>query len=369
MDLSSINPDISSIGFTIPSKKTNLSVRLTNTAQLEGWLQSELKAWNWVTIEENKVPGWISGNGDISPFMQIARITETIRDLNNFKPSNTEDELLYIISEFKSAVDESKYFQSESSLGIFLIEEGNSNPEFGLKLLEAALNQDRKYIPSDRQELLAVFALNDFQRGFSKKRLKSSIDKSEEITSKLRTLEKQMVGIKNSNQKDLDDFKAAMKKEISLKEPIDYWTQKATDHEKAKNWWGRAFAAYVSIVIALLAISVLGFGGGIQGFIASWKDSGIGAVATFAGLIGIGMVIARVLYRLFASQLHLWNDARERVTMIQTYLALEAEGHVKEEFLGALLQRLFSPSSDGIVKSDLGAVGPTDALLKLLGNK
>ena len=53
--------------------------------------------------------------------------------------------------------------------------------------------------------------------------------------------------------------------------------------------------------------------------------------------------------------------------MIQTYLALAAEGHAKEEFLGALMQRLFSPSTDGIVKAELGTVGPMDALLKAAG--
>ena len=50
--------------------------------------------------------------------------------------------------------------------------------------------------------------------------------------------------------------------------------------------------------------------------------------------------------------------------MIQTYLALAQKGHAKEEFLGALLARLFSPSSDGVVKDDFSSVGPMDFVMK-----
>jgi len=358
--------DISSIGFAVPSSKTGLSMHLTDFAQFESWLKSELKAWDWLAAEEKKERHWYSSSDRISPFTQISELYEASQASERAKPSDP-DSLLDIVAQIKSAIDGSAYIPSRSPLGEFLIAEGALDPKFGLKLLETVLNQQRNYIPSDRQELLAVFALSDFQRGFSKNRLKESIDKSEKIMQNLRTLEKQIVGIKNSNTKDLDDFKKAMKKEIALKEPIDYWNKKAKNHMWATGILALLFIVYSVIALIYLANFIFGYDDGIQGFIASWKDTGIGAVTTFAGLIGIGMVIARVLYRLFASQLHLWNDARERVTMIQTYLALAAEGHAKEEFLGALMQRLFSPSADGIVKAELGAVGPMDALQKAAG--
>jgi len=49
-------------------------------------------------------------------------------------------------------------------------------------------------------------------------------------------------------------------------------------------------------------------------------------------------------------------------------LAMAQKEHVKEEFLGALLHRLFSPSADGIVKSDLGSVSIADMLMNKVGN-
>lgn len=358
--------DLTNIEQFVIKLDNETSLKFNDFTQFERWLKLELRAWSWLDIENAKVGYWVSTSGNISPFALISELSDTLRAAENAGASSN-NRLGDIVDEFRNKLKDNHYIASRTRLGEFVIEEGNMNPTFGLKLLEIVLNEDHNFIPQNRQELLAVFAFSDFRRGFSKTRLKKSIDKSEKVVTDLRHIQAEIVELKKSNQSDLDDFKKVMKEEIALKEPIDYWSQKATNHEKAKNRWGRVFTIYVSIVLFLLASFILGFEGGIQGFILSWKDLGIGAVASFAGLIGIGMVIARVLYRLFASQLHLWNDARERVTMIQTYLALAAQGHAKEEFLGALMQRLFSPSSDGIVKSDLGTIGPSDALMKMIG--
>ncbi|MBL1435266.1 MAG: hypothetical protein COB08_003580 [Rhodobacteraceae bacterium] len=164
-------------------------------------------------------------------------------------------------------------------------------------------------------------------------------------------------------------IKETYESKMALQAPIQYWKDKAKSPKRATKWFAALFVLYSGLTLCLLISFIQSYGNGLQGFIASWSDVGVGAVAPFTGLIGLGMLFARILYRLFASQLHLWNDAHERVVMIQTYLSLAQQGHAKEAFLGALLQRLFSPSADGIVKSDLGAVGPTDALWKLLGPK
>ncbi|MCW5681821.1 MAG: hypothetical protein KF794_13930 [Xanthobacteraceae bacterium] len=61
---------------------------------------------------------------------------------------------------------------------------------------------------------------------------------------------------------------------------------------------------------------------------------------------------ARVLVRLFLSSHHLSNDARERVVMIETYLALLKEGKLEESDKALVLTPLFRASSDGIVKDE-----------------
>lgn len=164
-------------------------------------------------------------------------------------------------------------------------------------------------------------------------------------------------------------IKETYESKMALQAPIQYWKDKAASHQTATKWFAALFVLYSALTLWLLISFIQSYGSGLQGFIASWNNVGVGAIASFAGLIGLGMLFARILYRLFASQLHLWNDAHERVVMIQTYLSLAQQGHAKEEFLGALLQRLFSPSTDGIVKSDLGSVGIIGAVTKIAGGK
>jgi len=61
----------------------------------------------------------------------------------------------------------------------------------------------------------------------------------------------------------------------------------------------------------------------------------------------------RILVRIFLSNLHLENDAAERVTMAKTYLALIRDGALnKGENITSVLAALFRPTGDGIVKDE-----------------
>ena len=81
-----------------------------------------------------------------------------------------------------------------------------------------------------------------------------------------------------------------------------------------------------------------------------WKVSVMIAIST------AGIWLTRLSAKIFISNLHLRTDADERVTKIQTYLALLREGNgPKENERQLILQTLFRPSSTGFIKDD----GPT----------
>lgn len=94
--------------------------------------------------------------------------------------------------------------------------------------------------------------------------------------------------------------------------------------------------------------------------------------------IGIVIMIAtfvvwfvRILVRILLSHLHLGTDANERVTMIQTYLALLREGNsLQENEKQLILAALFRPSTDGIVKDDGAPPSIPEAISRLgIGGK
>jgi hypothetical protein len=90
-----------------------------------------------------------------------------------------------------------------------------------------------------------------------------------------------------------------------------------------------------------------------------WK---IGFIAVQATLLFWAL---RVLVRLLLSNIHLENDAAERVTMTMTYLALLRRNRVQQnEAINAILMALFRPSGDGIVKDEGVPIGAVDMLLR-----
>lgn len=61
----------------------------------------------------------------------------------------------------------------------------------------------------------------------------------------------------------------------------------------------------------------------------------------------------RLLVRMYLSHHHLANDANERVVMVQTYLSLtEGDKLTSDEHRKLILQALFRPATDGIVKDE-----------------
>ena len=61
----------------------------------------------------------------------------------------------------------------------------------------------------------------------------------------------------------------------------------------------------------------------------------------------------RLVVRMFLSHLHLSTDAAERVVMVRTYLSLlEGDRLASKEDRQLILQALFRPATDGIVKDE-----------------
>ena len=102
------------------------------------------------------------------------------------------------------------------------------------------------------------------------------------------------------------------------------------------------------------------------GDLGFWQSADLSAIALLTVSVGIVVAVVRIPLRLAMSELHLGNDAEERVTMVNTYLALRAGEHTTAEHMAVILDRLFKPAADGIVKDDFGPVTAADALGKVL---
>lgn len=88
-------------------------------------------------------------------------------------------------------------------------------------------------------------------------------------------------------------------------------------------------------------------------YMVTWLNRVCGVYAFFIVSLAIVVWIIRLLVKVFLSNLHLLSDAKERETIIMTYLALEREEQVlKKEDKELILPSIFRTSSHGIIKDD-----------------
>lgn len=153
----------------------------------------------------------------------------------------------------------------------------------------------------------------------------------------------------NEHKQAVEGLRKAFREEIALRAPADYWDTKCKGHRRM---------SWVTGVLSFLAI------GGAASGLAWWIHDLVSKTPTgaqpdtwriaMAVLVGVfALWAARLIVRMFLSHLHLLTDAAERVVMVKTYLSLlEGDRLTSKEDRQLILNALFRPAADGIVKDD-----------------
>lgn len=155
--------------------------------------------------------------------------------------------------------------------------------------------------------------------------------------------------LKAAHEKAMEDLRRTFREELALRAPAGYWNTKRDGHLK----W-----AWVTGVMSFIGIGAAAAGLGFQVHDLLVKTPSGSVPETWRlavlALIGVFTVWAlRLLVRMFLSHLHLLTDAGERVVMVQTYLSLLEGDHLtSKEDRQLILQALFRPAADGIVKDE-----------------
>ena len=162
----------------------------------------------------------------------------------------------------------------------------------------------------------------------------------------------------------LDSLEQTYREKLALMAPVQYWKDKAADHKKAE-WWTRLFVILFFVFALPSLVTMFGAAGWyLLNHVDEKTPTGLYVVAS-AGLAttaGVMFWIGRLLTKLYLSQHHLRQDAEERAVMTTTYLALTAEQAAGDADRSIILNALFRPTSDGIIKED-GGLDPSVASL------
>lgn len=155
--------------------------------------------------------------------------------------------------------------------------------------------------------------------------------------------------LKAEHEKAMEALRKTFREELALRAPAEYWSKKRDGHLK---WaWVTGGASFIGIGGA-----AAGLGWQIHALLNKTPAGIVPETWRLAvlALVGVFTVWAlRLVVRMFLSHLHLLTDAGERVVMVHTYLSLLEGDHLtSKEDRQLILQALFRPASDGIVKDE-----------------
>lgn len=155
--------------------------------------------------------------------------------------------------------------------------------------------------------------------------------------------------LKQEHEQAMEALRKTFREELALRAPAQYWMEKRKGH--------RLWAAVTGGLSFLgIGFAAVGLGWQIHDLLQKTPVNSQPETWRLAvlALIGVFSVWAlRLLVRMFLSHLHLLTDAGERVVMVQTYLSLLEGDHLtSKEDRQLILQALFRPASDGIVKDE-----------------
>lgn len=161
------------------------------------------------------------------------------------------------------------------------------------------------------------------------------------------------------HEANLKAIENAYDQKLALWKPVEYWEARGRSHKAKTTRF--AIASGVTGAIILIALGWLAYEIFLN--VPSNEKPQVWQVGVFSVAAFFGIWLERILVRLFISNIHLATDAEERVTMLQTYLSIIREGsEFAPEDKKLILERLFHPAADGLVKDDGAPPSPLEVL-------
>lgn len=371
--------------------------KFNSLGELKDFLQSESENWQWINDADNSTFQHLRG--------QIpARINNIIRTINQYEQDNNPSRYDAIEPSVRQVYLTSKMPTSRSKLGQFILDYSEEDKDLAAAILSAQLEfpiqNPNQWSAVKGRTLLVLFEepfLDRDLEAVQKSLAKLSSQHSVEL-EQLKTEQKRLVGeaekqiednkaaseedLKNRSEewamlaekialsiKEVKDVKRQFQEFMGLKAPVEYWSKKAEEHKQRSK-----------ANLERLSTFAIAGGGGLIVVLATmviiaWNLSASNPpLPVYLTLVTVSVAVttgviwaARVFVRNYLSEQHLYIDAEERATMIQTHLALIEGGNNDPEERKILLQSIFRPTADGMVRDDAAPTFPGANLLNNSG--
>jgi hypothetical protein len=349
---------------------------------LSKWIEHEKEFWKW--LEQPPITN-LNISGELrAPFGVWQNVNNAIPQLKQSPSVNRQNLLQGIQGNLSSLYENSQWLPSSSPRAVYVTNLKDKDQSLAAYTLYAFLNKPipQNVYRNNEPTIIRAFALAAmFDYGLSQETLIAEKDALEKLhkdwtvslnaaheahaesDKELKALHSSGEAQRNNQQKAFDEMmeKAQAKfddvthtynQKLALLAPVQYWDEKAKSHLYSSIWIGASCLAVAALVAFLIwrevdFFLITGSSGANRHTPEYWQYGLIIVTASFL------VWPLRILVRMLLSHLHLRADARERVTMVRTYLSLSREGQgLPESDRRLILEALFRPASTGIVRDD-----------------
>ena len=366
-------------------------LRMRTPDEFAAWVQTEMGFWRWLETGEASQTASLGKlrNKVLVPLHQLKSVVESwngeknqknqvLQGINNYKQGTTihskTAEAKYIerlrtdTGEMEAAAALALQINSPIELtnhrqlrgAVAMIGFKNGVDQKGAIALRRSVNELLRTVR--KQHETAVTEAENLRT-----KLNRLVDDQEDIKARGLSLMAQAIrdartkaeSQRSSTAEELSRFEDFYRDGLALQAPVSYWRSKKERHVLLTRLF---FAVFLTSILAIATAGTIYLPATKVWDLEFWLGVDFAFSALVFVVVGIVVALLRIPLRLAMSQLHLGNDASERVTMVETYLALRDGGQAGEESINIVLERLFAPAGDGIVKDDLGPTTILDVL-------
>lgn len=277
------------------------------------------------------------------------------------------------------ALGKARWYLVDNSNAAFWCEFGRAIAHLSEPKVAASYHRKQRAAVADIDALIVT--VKDLQRELQQERKSQEVkfsafgnDSAAKVANLLEEAKGAVTNQRDSFDEEWKKLRATYDAELKLRAPRDYWNRKFVDHGQVAANWRTAFfwTAFSAVLLISLSIWLLA-----SGHVSIPNSLGNFGWVVPAGLVGIPAFLSLWLLRLCGRQ---WSDhllrredSRERIVMIETFLAIsrdsDSPGAITDPAqLGLVLSSIFR-SGPGMSVDDSPPAGFFEALMTRFANQ
>lgn len=226
-----------------------------------------------------------------------------------------------------------------------------ANAIVDLVLLQSRSKGTKDWLLPQRKELTALkdecqAGLNEIRSRFDEQ--SQAIDEQRQFAKQAhKNREDQWDILQGGIASDWSSLKKIYDEQLALLAPTQYWSERAENHQCAAICFALAFG--IALIASMIAFACLAMPY-MSGLATNKEASLVLTLVPVAVPAFAGFWVLRILSRLLSENLQMMRDARERETMVKTFLALMRDDKSGKSIVNdndriLILHSLFRPSS------------------------